>query len=67
MLVGMERPRGGGGPVLTPGNPVRIHTAPGTSDTRVPWAGEDTDDILTKELGLSADQVAALRADGVVT
>jgi len=66
MLVGIERPRGGGGPVLTPGNPVRIHTAPGTPDTRVPWVGENTDDILVKELGLSADEVAALRAGRVV-
>jgi hypothetical protein len=32
----------------------------------VPWVGEDTDDILGKELGLSVDEVAALRADGVV-
>jgi crotonobetainyl-CoA:carnitine CoA-transferase CaiB-like acyl-CoA transferase len=67
MLVGIARPQGGGNPVLTPGNPVRILTAPGTPDTRVPWAGEDTDDVLTEELGLSPDDVAALRADGVVT
>jgi crotonobetainyl-CoA:carnitine CoA-transferase CaiB-like acyl-CoA transferase len=52
--------------VLTPGNPVRILTAPGTADTRVPWVGEDTNDILGRELGLSIDEVAALRADGVV-
>jgi crotonobetainyl-CoA:carnitine CoA-transferase CaiB-like acyl-CoA transferase len=66
MLVGMERPQGGGRPVLTPGNPVRILTAHGTPDTRVPWVGEDTDDILGKELGLSVDEVAELRAGGVV-
>jgi crotonobetainyl-CoA:carnitine CoA-transferase CaiB-like acyl-CoA transferase len=66
MLVGINRPQGGGSPVLTPGNPVRILTAPGTADTRVPWVGEDTDDLLGKELGLSVDEVAALRADGVV-
>jgi hypothetical protein len=28
--------------------------------------GEDTDDVLAKELGLSIDDVAALRAGGVV-
>jgi formyl-CoA transferase len=66
MLVGIDRPQGGGQPVLTPGNPVRILTAPGTPDTRVPWVGEDTDDILAKELGLSVDEVAELRAGGVV-
>ena len=53
--------------MLTPGNPVRIHTAPGTPDTRVPWVGENTDDVLVKELGLSTDEVATLRADGVVS
>jgi crotonobetainyl-CoA:carnitine CoA-transferase CaiB-like acyl-CoA transferase len=46
---------------------VRILTAPGTPDTRVPWVGEDTDDVLAKELGLSIDDVAALRSAGVVS
>ena len=34
-------------------------------ETRVPWLGEHTDELLTSELGLSADAVAALRADGI--
>jgi crotonobetainyl-CoA:carnitine CoA-transferase CaiB-like acyl-CoA transferase len=66
MLVGIARPDGSALPVLLPGNPVRIHTAPGTEDTRVPWVGEDTDQVLVSELGFSADDVARLRADGVV-
>ncbi len=66
MLVGLERPDGAQPPVLLPGNPVRIHTASTTVDTRVPWLGEDTDAILQSELGLSADDVEALRADGIV-
>jgi crotonobetainyl-CoA:carnitine CoA-transferase CaiB-like acyl-CoA transferase len=66
MLVGMPRPQGAGDPVLVPGNPVRIHTAPGTSDARVPWVGESTDDILQQELGLSNEGIAALRSEGVV-
>jgi crotonobetainyl-CoA:carnitine CoA-transferase CaiB-like acyl-CoA transferase len=45
---------------------VRIHTASTTPDTRVPWLGEDTDTILHAELGLSPDEVEALRADGIV-
>jgi formyl-CoA transferase len=66
MLVGIARPDGGEPPVLLPGNPIRFHTAPTTADTRVPWVGEDTDSILAAELGLSDDQIGALRADGVV-
>jgi crotonobetainyl-CoA:carnitine CoA-transferase CaiB-like acyl-CoA transferase len=66
MLMGIARPDGGGTPVLLPGNPVRIHTAPGTADTRVPWVGEDTDQVLADELGLTHDDIAALRAEGVV-
>ena len=66
MLVGIARPDGVEPPVLLPGNPVRIHTAPGTQDTRVPWVGEDTDQVLAAELGLAADDLAKLRADGVV-
>jgi formyl-CoA transferase len=66
MLVGIARPDGAEPPVLLPGNPVRIHTASTTADTRVPWLGEDTDGILQAELGLSPDEVEALRADGIV-
>jgi crotonobetainyl-CoA:carnitine CoA-transferase CaiB-like acyl-CoA transferase len=66
MLVGIARPDGGEPPVLLPGNPIRLHTASTTADTRVPWVGEDTDAILQAELGLSGDQIEALRADGVV-
>ena len=53
MLVG-DRPTPGrrSARCSLPGNPVRIHTAPGTADTRVPWVGEDTDDVSRAELGL---------------
>jgi hypothetical protein len=33
---------------------------------RVPWAGEHTDEVLRVELGLGDDELATLRADGVV-
>lgn len=66
MLTAVERPDGAGPPVLVPGNPVRLHGVALPADTRVPWAGEHTDEVLTSELGLTADQVGALRADGVV-
>jgi formyl-CoA transferase len=66
MLVGIPRPDGGAQPILVPGNPVRIHTAPGPLDVRVPWLGEHTDEVLREELGLPKKEIAALRAAGVV-
>ncbi len=35
-------------------------------ETRVPWLGEHTDEVLAAELGLDADALAALRAEGVI-
>jgi crotonobetainyl-CoA:carnitine CoA-transferase CaiB-like acyl-CoA transferase len=34
--------------------------------TAAPVLGAHTDDVLTAELGLTADQLAALRGDGVI-
>jgi crotonobetainyl-CoA:carnitine CoA-transferase CaiB-like acyl-CoA transferase len=66
MLVEIVRPDGVDQPVLVPASPIRLHTAPGTPDTRVPWLGEDTDQILSSELGLPEEDIAALRADRVI-
>jgi formyl-CoA transferase len=35
-------------------------------ETRVPWLGEHTDAVLADELGLGEDELAALRAEGVI-
>ena len=66
MLVEMPRPDGVDQPVLVPGNPVRISGVAQGPETRVPWLGEHTDEVLQHELGLDPEEVAALRADGVV-
>ena len=68
MLVEMPRPDGNGDgqPVLIPGNPVKISGVSQGPETRVPWLGEHTDVVLAQELGLDADEIAELRADGVV-
>jgi len=36
-------------------------------ETRMPWLGEHTDEVLSAELGLDADRLAALRAAGITT
>jgi formyl-CoA transferase len=52
------------GPYLTVGNPIKMSDSP-TEVKRSPLLGEHTDAILG-ELGYTADQVAALRADKVI-
>ncbi len=66
MLVEMPRTDGVAEPVLIPGNPVKLTQVAQGPETRVPWLGEHTDEVLTAELGLSPDQLAALREDGVI-
>ncbi len=66
MLVEMPRPDGVDEPVLVPGNPVKMTQVAEGPETRVPWLGEHTDEVLGTELGLSAEELAALRADGVI-
>ena len=65
MLVAMPRPDGGD-PVLIPGNPVKMSDVPEGPETRPPWLGEHTDEVLAQELGLGDDERADLRARGVI-
>src|SRR5579862_10193 len=67
MIVEMPRTDGVEQPVLVPGNPVKLSKMTEGPETRVPWVGEHTADVLESELGLSPADVAALRARGVIT
>src|SRR5690606_41412047 len=64
-----EMPRVGGveEPVRVPGNPVKLSAVAEGPETRVPWVGEHTDEVLRAELGLADDQLAELRDAGVTT
>jgi crotonobetainyl-CoA:carnitine CoA-transferase CaiB-like acyl-CoA transferase len=66
MIVEIERVDGVDEPVLVPGNPVKLSKVADGPDTRVPWVGEHTRDVLTAELGLTAEQLDGLVADGVI-
>jgi crotonobetainyl-CoA:carnitine CoA-transferase CaiB-like acyl-CoA transferase len=66
MLVEMPRVDGVEQPVLTPGNPVRMSKVARGPETRVPWLGEHTDEVLSGELGLTADELAVLREAGAI-
>jgi crotonobetainyl-CoA:carnitine CoA-transferase CaiB-like acyl-CoA transferase len=65
MVVDVEHPRHGTLPTL--GTPLKIDGAPAPPVTAAPALGQHTDAVLSEWLGFSAERVAALRRDGVVT
>ncbi len=66
MLVEVPRTDGVDEPILVPGNPVKMSRVAEGPETRVPWLGEHTGDVLAAELGLGPEQLADLRAGGVI-
>ena len=66
MAVRMDRPDGVDEPVLVPGNPIKMSKVAEGPETRVPWLGEHTDEVLAAELGLTPDRLAALRESGTI-
>lgn len=66
MVVEMDRTDGVDTPVVTPGNPVKLSKMAEGPETRVPWVGEHTSDVLGAELGLDDSELARLREAGVI-
>jgi crotonobetainyl-CoA:carnitine CoA-transferase CaiB-like acyl-CoA transferase len=66
MLVEHPRTDGIDQPVLIPGLPVKFGAVSEGPETRVPWIGEHTDEVLGSELGLGPGELRRLRADGVI-
>jgi crotonobetainyl-CoA:carnitine CoA-transferase CaiB-like acyl-CoA transferase len=66
MLVEHPRTDGVAQPVLIPGLPVKFADIAEGPETRVPWLGEHTDDVLAGELGLGPAELADLREAGVI-
>ena len=64
MVVEMEREDGP--PVLSPGNPVKLSKVARGPETRVPWLGEHTDEVLRETLGLTDSELADLRSSGAI-
>jgi formyl-CoA transferase len=67
MLVEMERIDGVAAPLLAPGNPVKLSMMSEGPDSRIPWVGEHTDDVLRSVLGLDDDELAELRQSGAIS
>lgn len=67
MLVEVPRSDGVDEPILVPGNPVKLSKMREGPETRVPWVGEHTDEVLRAELGMDDSELAKLRDAGVIT
>ena len=56
------------GKTRVPNSPIRLHGAePGTVARPAPLLGQDTDHVLSEVLGLTGDELKALRAAGITT
>jgi crotonobetainyl-CoA:carnitine CoA-transferase CaiB-like acyl-CoA transferase len=51
---------------MVPGNPVKLSKMQEGPETRMPWLGEQTTEVLQAELGLGDAELEKLRADGVI-
>lgn len=66
MLVEVPRTDDVAQPVLVPGNPVKLSAVAEGPESRVPWLGEHTDEVLAAELGYDDARLAELRASGAI-
>ncbi len=64
MLVELEHP-GSSQPVTVASTPIRMTETPGGVFRRAPVVGEDTEDVL-RSLGVANDEIAGLKARGVI-
>ena len=54
------------GPVPTISNPVHFSVTKVAYDRAPPTLGQHTDEVLSEDLGYSAEKIASLRADGAI-
>ena len=66
MLVEVPRTDDVDQPVLVPGNPVKLSAVAEGPESRVPWLGEHTDEVLAAELGYDQARLAELRESGAI-
>ncbi|HLJ19443.1 MAG TPA: CaiB/BaiF CoA-transferase family protein, partial [Stellaceae bacterium] len=66
MTVELPHPAAGGKPTRLIANPIKFSETPVSYDRAPPTLGQHTDEILQELLGLSAEEIATLRGDGVI-
>ncbi|MEJ5221832.1 MAG: CaiB/BaiF CoA-transferase family protein [Tepidiforma sp.] len=66
MLVEIPLPYGLPGSLKLPNSPIHLSKTPTVVGRPMPEHGGDTDDVLARWIGLSAEQIGALRAAGVI-
>ena len=66
MKMVLDVARQTGGTMRLVGVPLNLSATPATPGSAPPRLGEHTDEILTKELGLDATRIAALRQEGAI-
>lgn len=64
MVVGLDHPRAG--PIRVTGVPIRLSDTPGEVRSPPPVLGEHTAQVLSDWLGMSDEEISALRLDGVL-
>ncbi len=52
--------------MLIHGNPIKLSAMAEGPVARFPTVGQHTDDVLSEELGLAADELARLRSDELI-
>ncbi len=65
MAVAMEDPTSSN-PVLIPGNPIKMSRTPEGPETRVPWLGEHTSEVLQSELAIDNHHLDDLKSRGII-
>ena len=67
MIISMQRTDEVEDPILIPGNPIKMSKVAEGPETRVPWVGEHTNDILLGELNLTQEELEDLRSGGIIS
>jgi formyl-CoA transferase len=65
MVQALKRPDGADAGVEAAGMPLKFSRSAAHHDAPAPVPGEDTAEVLQRMLGLSADEIARLKADGI--
>jgi formyl-CoA transferase/CoA:oxalate CoA-transferase len=64
MIIALDHPAAG--PIKVLGTPIKLGDTPGSIRTPPPRLGQHTRQVLSEDVGLSADEIAALSTEGVI-